>query len=678
MANSGDSGKIHRFFKRWKGRNRRADHVTRALLFICLLVVVRHFARPPGGISDTKLIISFETLGGFTNQVLDIAYVAVLASVVMPCSLVIPELSSDGTQYDGLNRITAKRLAFDELFDLNLFSSFLIGRGVQLLTRLQQIKNSCKGVCRAESSIDVCIELLAHKGMKSCAVKNIHIQAPFLHQIWSSEFLRANDEVFHGVMAHIKPSKTIEYRVEQIHSHFMLNSPTKSMCFLHARIEEDWYQHCLQWHPYKADYKYNCYVSLEEIFERVSQQELGSCDFHITYEVEQVSSAAKQLVKYLSKEAGFSIIAPSEHGKAKSNGREEKAAVEFFLALQAEKFVGNSVSTLSALIMMLRQKEDRWSAQYNRGPIPLAGFIPGFRIPWVFTLRGSDERYEDNMKIAVRSALQCTTLMPHAIVHASDTGKGRIKWIKENGVRVIFHTTRWDEHVAEILKHSSARDISSSHLYKNIEATLATYFRLDLGIIPELAQFEHILYTDTDVFFRKDVNYFTQPVLPDSIMMGFEERDVYPLNAGVFFASMKFLRETHAELISTFANSLNVNDEKYGPGDQGLLNRMYERQLEANGPLDNALNTKPYKYFHDDAVIVHFHGPKIQDYVKYARDGSCRFKDLCVRGFQNGFCNYLRELQLFLDFSELQTVRKQDIEIARHKCERSGYFGIWS
>ena len=51
----------------------------------------------------------------------------------------------------------------------------------------------------------------------------------------------------------------------------------------------------------------------------------------------------------------------------------------------------------------------------------------------------------------------------------------------------------------------------------------------------------------------------------------------------------------------------------------GILNRMYEAELRANGPLINDFNSKPYKPFSETAAIAQFHGPKLSDYTHFAR-----------------------------------------------------------
>lgn len=68
--------------------------------------------------------------------------------------------------------------------------------------------------------------------------------------------------------------------------------------------------------------------------------------------------------------------------------REIRALKEYYLAIGSQKFIGNSVSTFSALALLERQFVGKWSSYYNMGNIPLERFLPFYEFPWVFTYRG--------------------------------------------------------------------------------------------------------------------------------------------------------------------------------------------------------------------------------------------------------------------------------------------------
>ena len=52
---------------------------------------------------------------------------------------------------------------------------------------------------------------------------------------------------------------------------------------------------------------------------------------------------------------------------AASSKREQLALIEYYVALHSHRFIGNSVSTFSALAMLERRHRGQWAAYYNLG-----------------------------------------------------------------------------------------------------------------------------------------------------------------------------------------------------------------------------------------------------------------------------------------------------------------------
>ena len=53
--------------------------------------------------------------------------------------------------------------------------------------------------------------------------------------------------------------------------------------------------------------------------------------------------------------------------------------VDYYLALGARQFVGNSASTYSALAIMERWQRESFASYYNGGHIPLEAFLPLYK-----------------------------------------------------------------------------------------------------------------------------------------------------------------------------------------------------------------------------------------------------------------------------------------------------------
>lgn len=110
-------------------------------------------------------------------------------------------------------------------------------------------------------------------------------------------------------------------------------------------------------------------------------------------------------------------------------GREQMACVDYYLALKSEKFIGNSVSTFSAMLLLERQRQEAWASYYNGGNIPLSAKMPLYHLPWVFTYNSWSFQYDYMLKAAVRSGLQHGTLKPYCLF-AGDGSAPIVEWLK--------------------------------------------------------------------------------------------------------------------------------------------------------------------------------------------------------------------------------------------------------
>lgn len=96
---------------------------------------------------------------------------------------------------------------------------------------------------------------------------------------------------------------------------------------------------------------------------------------------------------------------------------EQRALIEYELGLHAQKFIGHSFNTLSALLLLVRTG---WSSYYNyQDDIPLAQYVPFFPVPWVFTYTTRGGSYDYQVKMAVTSALRMGTLVPYCVYEGS-------------------------------------------------------------------------------------------------------------------------------------------------------------------------------------------------------------------------------------------------------------------
>lgn len=252
--------------------------------------------------------------------------------------------------------------------------------------------------------------------------------------------------------------------------------------------------------------------------------------------------------------------------------RELGALMEYELALAANRFLGNSVSTFSALIILHRRRDGAWAGYYNGGNIPLVRFFPLFSTPWVFTFNSWSMGgiYEQMLKVAVVSGSRYGRLAPHC-VFAGDMNAKIVQWMSDRGVRVIHHEPKWKD---QLLSLAQIGNVGASHLFMSNASIVGTWQRIDLPLIPWLDQYTYVLFTDTDIVFRRPFHFDELPLpLPKSVGLGPEFVNRFPYNAGVMVAHLPSLRETYPRFLKFIMSNkqglvFGQFPEAYGPGDQ--------------------------------------------------------------------------------------------------------------
>jgi len=556
-------------------------------------------------------------------------------------------MSMNGRQISGIDQFPENRKddGFGQVFDWSTAYTFLQRSRILLVSPEEWTSHTGNSViiCKSDETLDKCTQKVKRCKQKAVTNCHVHIECPFIHNIWSVPFLKQHSELFEETINSLTPSNAVKRlastAIDQIHN---TGSATCST-FVHLRVEMDWKEHCKSWLPAATsdDNSIDCLVTVPEIIDHLHRMKVSHCIIVFAYDADDVDVTARQEIRNMKSSSGLTVLDLNDILSSAEFPREIRAGAAALIAQEdSDFFVGNSVSTLSATVIRQRRRKRLWAAQYNRGAIPLSEFVPGFPIPWVFAVRGKNKMYDEMMKVAVQSALQETSLLPYVMVHPDEAKYDRVTWLRSKGVQVCVHRPKWEPRLLEILHHSTDSARKASHLYSVPEMVLGTFFRLDIAVLPELLQFEHVLYTDTDVLFNNDITDMQGEglTLPSTIQLAIETPNLAVLNAGVFFASMRFLRKTHSGLIQALLSSESIDYGSYGPGDQGLLNMYYEKELKTVGLLSEKLfNAKAYSAT-NQARIVHFHGPKPSDYEEAVRQGSCeRFAALCGQGLKSEF-----------------------------------------
>lgn len=175
---------------------------------------------------------------------------------------------------------------------------------------------------------------------------------------------------------------------------------------------------------------------------------------------------------------------------------------------------------------------------------------------------------------------------------------------------------------------------------------IGAYLKLELALVPELANESRVLYCDTDVLFLRDlaplwdmnIQYVgmareaSAPFFPEVQEVDYEWRGrrytvplpfpIWTFSSGVALFNLAKLR-AH-DHIHNFLSFCAQTTARIGNLDQSLLNYFFGRRITK---LDPCWNRPPY---HADCLatahVVHFHGPK-------PWDRSRRWRDLCINDY---------------------------------------------
>lgn len=316
-------------------------------------------------------------------------------------------------------------------------------------------------------------------------------------------------ETFWTLYDIFRPSAPLSYVAKYI------ERETDTHVTLHVRAENDWIQHCSTW---ESNHRDNCNTNIDVLHntllingiprdsrvlllggwmpEAILQNSIFSQllqTYRLITKWDYLRMAVASLKQLLRGDSNSTLIIDSrevpreevrDFMRLVDGGRrgditaeevlrlrEIYAAIDYQMGVDSEYFIGNSVSTFSALIL-LRRKRLVWKYDsplkhfhYNGGHIPLLEFIPSGRmveregpLKWVFTYRqpSSDstnsssvyDAYDYSLRVAVLSAVQNTNLQPVCLWNGPLSNT--YDWMEEQGVIIITHEPSWADKIYAI------------------------------------------------------------------------------------------------------------------------------------------------------------------------------------------------------------------------------------
>ncbi|KAI7846355.1 hypothetical protein COHA_000192 [Chlorella ohadii] len=327
---------------------------------------------------DEARTLQFDLCNGFTNQ-----RIALLSGLVLAAelnrSVVLPDFLLDGYQPDAKEWITVDKAQvepFGVWFDQAAFVQALNEHGMQVAEGAAA-EPALVGIERYDSQSQPVDAIVAY--MKKRTRQHIRIACPAFRL--PGALIERHKELLMAASRALRPSPRyaalIEARRQRIAD--LTGAPLGSYNVLHLRAEKDWLALC-EWWQKPEEGRDNCMNNTLTVGQPL--QEHGFPPEVPVVVVTSFRDAVKDVLDAaLQSIRGhkFVPVLGSELVRGKEEealSREQRALVDYYLGLDAQRFLGNSVSTFTAFIMLERKWAHRPAGHYNGGNVPLSLFFP--------------------------------------------------------------------------------------------------------------------------------------------------------------------------------------------------------------------------------------------------------------------------------------------------------------
>lgn len=461
----------------------------------------------------------------------------------------------------------------------------------------------------------------------------------------------ADPLVVKQVLEAFKPSRRLQNVISRVQRNFRQQQRggiNDGVC-VHHRDGQDWHDHCHRWSKIPDGvYRGNCLgVPNRTFVESLEDRGLDKSKW--------VYYCGDHGVPPELREAGYKVISRSNilGEQTMTNlyklppGTETRdlwALVDFFACRNTPLFIGNSVSTFSAIQIAL--KDGKGAYWYNSQSIPLSHAWRVYQIPIVYTYTEMSAKAGQHFLKASIASVQ--RQMPHNKIHVLYHGtkdESFRKWLTDHGVKIHNHFPKWRKKIEEMRRNGDPR---TSHLFLHPGNYLGTWQRID---IPLFLDTEYVLLLDSDTIIN---NPFTLADFGLNMTYGIamssemHMESTVPSNAGVTLMNVPLLRKTHDSFLKFILDHADTADFGHSsPSDQGAYLVFYRNETSF---LQRSFNMKPYwpatRMEFKKSFVVHFHGPKPHEYLQFIMGKSCNkaLGDLCLLATKRPIlCHALRE-----------------------------------
>lgn len=423
----------------------RALNVAKALLLVMLITFGLAAWSPPGrrlAPPNVSRYLHFDVCNGFANQRIAIVTAALLAKRSRR-TLVIPVLGVDGEQLRDLTQrrpSTLSAVHFSAFYDMSAFTAALLAHKVTFVNReeLPQHISTTRITPLEISRQPSVVGDSAH----------VHVGCPVLDA--PAQLFAKYEQLFWSLLSNgLIPSAAIRDSLNQ-----RLRRHGQDFNFLHLRIEDDWVNFCRHWTAIRDKVTRDNCIIMNPAAIVAALKALGIAPgsrLYIASHWAHVAPPTRASMLSAIRAVGYHPIISTC-----TLQRELCAAIDYYYALSAKQFVGNSVSTFSALLIMERRQLGQYATYYNGGTLPVAQWLPFYKLAWILVTGplasngdlSKADGWVERAKSSIESGIRLANVLPFVLLAAPAGQTEQIikhvanlgAWLKARGVPMLIQT----------------------------------------------------------------------------------------------------------------------------------------------------------------------------------------------------------------------------------------------